>query len=86
MDQFRDGALALDRARSRIAELRCPVQGVERADLDADAAVQTLAVVDREPVEHVAAARAGASRLLLDLEDDIVAACLVARDGQVTRK
>ena len=36
-----------------------PVQGVERADLDADAAPQAQRVVDREAVEHLALPRPG---------------------------
>ena len=43
-----------------VLELRAPVQRVERADLDADAAVHAEREVDREPVEHVAAAVAAA--------------------------
>ena len=37
-----------------VLELRGPVQRVERAHLDADAAVHAQREVDREPVEHVA--------------------------------
>jgi hypothetical protein len=37
-----------------VLELRAPVQRVERADLDADAAVHAQREVDGEPVEDVA--------------------------------
>ena len=45
-----------------VLELRRPEQRVERADLDADAAVHAQREVDGEPVEHVAAARSRAAR------------------------
>jgi hypothetical protein len=39
-----------------VLELGTPVQGVERADLDADTAVHAQREVDRETVKHVALA------------------------------
>src|SRR4051812_41464269 len=41
-----------DRVRSGVLVLRRPEQRVERADLDADAAVHAQREVDREPVEN----------------------------------
>ena len=58
-----------------VLELRAPVQRVERAHLDADAAVHAQGEVDGEPVEHVALAVAaalggGRDRLLVRVDVD----------------
>ena len=58
-----------------VLELGAPVQRVERADLDADAAVHAQAEVDGEAVEHVALALAaalggGRDRLLVRVDVD----------------
>ncbi len=57
-----------------VLELRAPVEGVERAHLDADAAVHAEGEVDREPVQDVAGAGApallGGDLLLVGVDVD----------------
>src|SRR6187431_507220 len=50
-----------------VLELGAPEQGVERADLYADAAVHAQREVDREPVEDLGAARPTTARRLVGL-------------------
>jgi hypothetical protein len=48
-----------------ILELGAPEEGVERACLDADAAVHAQGVIDRKPVEHLDRARTPPGRWLV---------------------